>query len=89
MRFNWFFVLLSIQEGPVTEDILRAQVYDQWLDVNLQELESECLPRGLAQERLKVLTGQYGLQVRLSAEAAGHTLMYLLLEDIDRLNFLR
>ena len=55
--------MFNIQGGQVTDELLKSQIYEQWIDANLQEMESQCLPRHLAQERHKVLSGRYGLQV--------------------------
>jgi len=47
----------------MTEKFIQDQVYLQWLDMNLEEMESICLPPGLEQERLTVLNGTFALQV--------------------------
>ncbi len=64
------------QNGGITDEVLQDRVYEQWLDSNLEDMDSFCLPRNLAQERLQVLSGRFGLQVSCNYDILGTALSF-------------
>lgn len=46
-------------------EVFKRELRDQWIDSNLLDLESSCLPPNLAGQRHTKLPKQYGLQVSI------------------------
>ena len=55
-------------------DQLNNMVYEQWLMVDLQELNTSCLPQEVATANKLYLSGNYALQV--NTEDLRHTILY-------------
>jgi len=49
--------------NPITSAFVKKETYGQWLDTNLTEMESSCLPPNLSQQRVTILQGRFGLQI--------------------------
>ncbi|CAL8104110.1 unnamed protein product [Orchesella dallaii] len=47
----------------VNAEVLRREIFEQWKDANLEDMESSCLPSNLKDQRSVKLPGKYGLQV--------------------------
>jgi len=47
----------------ISEGECQKQIFEQWIDANLEELGSSCLPLNLAGQRCCNLTGKFGLQM--------------------------
>ncbi|ODN06355.1 RecQ-mediated genome instability protein 1 [Orchesella cincta] len=47
----------------VNGEVLKREIIEQWKDVNLEHLESSCLPANLKDQRVVKLPEKYGLQV--------------------------
>jgi len=65
---EWLFACVEwIKENYATNQLtsafLKKELHGQWLDANLTDMESSCLPANLLNQKLKTLTGQFGLQI--------------------------
>jgi len=43
---------------------MKHELFEQWKDANLMEMECSCLPVNLKNQKVTTLRGKFGLQVR-------------------------